>query len=186
MTALPFLYGDWKIKYAEIWLDQISAVKKQFGDSILNVVSFAEPETDVPVIICQKDSVVDVLRFLKTDSSCEYLFLADLTATDETPRLVRFDVVYQLFSHKYKCRIRVKTPVGENEQVPTAVGLWKGVNWAEREVWDMFGIQFSGHPDLRRILLDERWQGHPLRKDYPLRGYQCFSTPEPINPELLK
>jgi NADH-quinone oxidoreductase subunit C len=84
-----------------------------------------------------------------------------------------------------KHRIRVKTRVPEGQDVATASGLWKGADWAEREVYDMFGIKFRGHPDLRRILMDERWVGHPLRKDYPLKGYQLFPEPENIHRELL-
>lgn len=85
-----------------------------------------------------------------------------------------------------KCRVRVKVKIAENEKFNTLIPLWEGANWAEREIYDMFGIHFEGHPDLRRILMDMRWEGHPLRKDYPLRGYQVFLTPEPLDPELLK
>ena len=89
-------------------------------------------------------------------------------------------------SFETKARIRVKIKIAEDESVPTLIPLWEGANWAEREIFDMFGIHFEGHPDLRRILMDQRWEGHPLRKDYPLRGYQVFLTPEPLDPELLK
>ena len=126
---------------------------------------------------------------MKTEQGFEYGFLSDITAIDQEPVLEsgmpRFEVVYNLYSLATKARIRVKTRVADGEEVPTAIPIWPGANWAEREVWDMFGIRFTGHPDLRRILMDERWEGFPLRKDYPLRGYQVFTEPETINQELL-
>ena len=111
---------------------------------------------------------------MKSEPGFEYGFLSDLTATDEEIA-PRFEMVYNLFSTRHKWRIRLKVRVREDEEVPTAIPVWPGANWAEREVWDMYGIRFKGHPDLRRILMDERWEGHPLRKDYPLRGYQIFT-----------
>jgi NADH-quinone oxidoreductase subunit C len=143
-----------------------------------------EHATDVPIIFVKASAICDVLGFLKADSELDYGFLADLTATDEQEE-PRFHVVYNLLSRRTMSRIRIKVRVSEGESVPTAIGIWPAANWAEREVWDMFGIRFEGHPDLRRILMDVRWQGHPLRKDYPLRGYQFFPTPEPIDPSLL-
>jgi NADH-quinone oxidoreductase subunit C len=108
-----------------------------------------------------------------------------MTASDEGDS-PRFEVIFQLFSHSKKARIRVKIRLEDGESMPTCISLWPGCNWAEREIWDMFGISFDGHPDLRRIVMDQRWEGHPLRKDYPLRGYQIFLTPEPIDPKLLE
>jgi NADH-quinone oxidoreductase subunit C len=121
---------------------------------------------------------------LKTDAAFAYDFLADLTASDEEVD-PRFEVIYNLRSTKTKARIRVKARVAEGEKIDTAVHVWAGANWQEREVFDMFGVQFAGHPDLRRILMDLRWEGHPLRKDYPLRGYQVFTEAEDIDPKLL-
>ncbi|NDG84955.1 MAG: NADH-quinone oxidoreductase subunit C, partial [Proteobacteria bacterium] len=114
-----------------------------------------------------------------------YSFLTDYTASDEGGD-PRFQLVFHLMSLQTKARVRIKVRVRENETVDTLIPLWEGANWAEREIFDMFGILFAGHPDLRRILMDVRWEGHPLRKDYPLRGYQVFLTPEPLDPELFK
>jgi NADH-quinone oxidoreductase subunit C len=97
-------------------------------------------------------------------------FCSDVTATDWPPRAKRFDVIYCLYSVRLKHRVRLKVRAAEGEAVPTVTGVWPSANWLEREVFDLFGIRFEGHPDLRRILMPEDWQGHPQRKDYPLEG----------------
>ena len=178
--------GDWFAKFGELWKTQVAGLKEKFGPQILEVRMPMDYPTDVPIIYVKNDAVVDLLQFLKSEVGYEYAFLSDLTATDETPRDPRFEVVYNLFSHTKKARIRVKIRVSEGEEAPTAISVWPGANWAEREVFDMFGIRFRGHPDLRRILMDNRWQGHPLRKDYPLRKYQIFTEPMEADPSLLK
>jgi NADH-quinone oxidoreductase subunit C len=183
-NPVPTNGGDWLQRFGDTWKAQIAAVKAKFGDAIEEVRTLPEYPTDVPIIYVKKEQVVQLLQYLKTDPQCDYQFLSDLTATDEEVE-PRFEVVYNLFSPAKRWRIRVKTRVRENEECPTLSGLWAAANWAEREVWDMFGIKFTGHPDLRRILMDERWQGHPLRKDYPLRGYQVFTDSLPPNPSLL-
>jgi NADH-quinone oxidoreductase subunit C len=126
-----------------------------------------------------------LLRFMKSEPGFEYGFLSDITATDEEIE-PRFEIVYNLASMTKQHRIRLKVRVRENEECPSACEIWPGANWAEREVFDMFGVRFSGHPDLRRILLDNRWQGHPLRKDYPIKGYQVFTSPEQVEEHLLE
>jgi NADH/F420H2 dehydrogenase subunit C len=176
--------GDWNQRFGDIWKAQVAELKAKFGAAIEEVRMPPEYPTDLPTIFVKKESVVEVLRFLKTDAQCDYQFLSDLTATDEEVE-PRFEVVYHLYSQSKRNRIRVKTRVRENEECPTAIPVWPGANWAEREVWDMFGVKFTGHPDLRRILMDERWKGFPLRKDYPIRGYQVFTDSLPPNPALL-
>ncbi len=187
-TAVPTIYGDWTTRFGESWKAQVAKLKERFSSSgaieEIRMPGAADP-IDVPIVYVKKDSIVEVLRFLKDDTDFAYEFLADLTATDEEPAVPRFEIVYNLFSPEKKQRIRVKARVRDGEDVPTAIPVWKGANWAEREIYDMFGVKFRGHPDLRRILMDERWQGHPLRKDYPLKGYQLFPEPEPIHKELL-
>src|SRR6185312_11439633 len=161
----------------------------RFSSAIEEVRMPVEHPVEVPVVYVKKDTLIGVLSFMKTEQGFEYGFLSDITAIDQEPGveagMPRFEVVYNLYSLTTKARIRVKTRVADGEEVPTAIPIWPGANWAEREVWDMFGIRFTGHPDLRRILMDERWEGFPLRKDYPLRGYQVFTEPEPINQRLL-
>jgi NADH-quinone oxidoreductase subunit C len=183
-NAIPTIYGDWPQRFGDVWKSQVARLKEKFADAIEEVRMPGEHPTDVPIVYVRKEKVIDVLRFMKSDDDFQYIFLADLTATDEEVE-PRFEVVYNLFSPEKKHRIRVKVRLRENEEVATASGLWAGADWAEREVYDMFGVKFRGHKDLRRILMDERWVGHPLRKDYPLKGYQLFPEPEKIHTELL-
>jgi NADH/F420H2 dehydrogenase subunit C len=187
-TPVPTIYGDWLAKFGEAWKSQAEQLRQKLGAAIEEVRMPPEYPTDVPIVYAAKDRVIDVLRFLKTEAGFEYAFLSDLTATDEyeTGAEKRFEVVYQLSSIARGWRIRVKARVRDGESLPTAVPLWEAANWAEREVWDMFGIRFEGHPDLRRILMDPRWVGHPLRKDYPIRGYQVFPDPIPVEEKLLE
>ncbi len=184
-TPVSTIYGDFTQKHAERWKLQVEALQKKFAGAIEEVRWPGTYPTEVPIIYVAKESIVDVLRELKEGADFQYDFLADITATDEEIE-PRFEVVYNLSSFSSDSRIRVKARACDGEDVPTATSLWKGANWAEREVFDMFGVKFRGHPDLRRILMDERWQGYPLRKDYPLRGYQLFPDTQPIHTELLK
>lgn len=184
-TPLKTNGGDWIPKYGEIWKKQIEKVKAKFGAAIENVRTPWDYPTDVPIFMVKKNQIVEILKFLRTDADCEYFFLSDMTATDEETN-PRFEVVYNLFARDRGPRIRVKCKVAEGEEVPTAVSVWKGADWAEREIYDMYGIKFSGHPNMRRILMDYRWEGYPLRKDYPLDGYQLFPDAEPPDPERLK
>jgi NADH-quinone oxidoreductase subunit C len=127
------------------------------------------------VVTAAPGALPDVLRTLRDDAELRFDLLADLTAVDYLGRSPRFEVVYQLQSIAKHHRLRVKVPVdGPEPVVPTATGIWKSALWAEREVFDMYGIRFDRHPDLRRILMYPEFQGHPLRKDYPLDGRQAL------------
>ncbi len=182
-TPVETNYGGLVTQYADAWKEQIAKMQAKFGAAIEEVRMPVEHPTDMPIIYVKKESVVDVIAFAKTELG--YDFLVDLTATDEQPNQMRFEIVYILKSMSTISRIRFKVRLAEGEEVPTLSNVWPGADWQEREVWDMFGVKFSGHPDLRRILMDQRWVGHPLRKDYPLRGYQIFPTPEPVDEKLL-
>ena len=183
-TQIPTNGGGTAQKHADLWGKQIALLQSKWASGIEEVRLPSSYPTDIPILYVRRDLVTEVLRFLKTEAECDYNFLSDVTATDEGGEF-RFEVVYQLFSQQKGARLRIKVRLHENETIPTASGVWPAANWAEREVWDMFGIKFEGHPDLRRILMDERWEGHPLRKDYPLRGYQIFTEPMAPKPELL-
>ena len=118
-----------------------------------------------------QSSLPDFVEFLKTDSNCRFSTLVDITAVDHPDRDPRFDMVYHFLSMYQNHRVRLKVGVREDDIVPSLVGVHSGANWFEREVFDMFGILFSGHPDLRRILTDYGFRGYPLRKDFPTTGY---------------
>lgn len=120
---------------------------------------------------CRPSSVIKVLTFLRDDSQCQFKGLMDITAVDYPQRDVRFEVVYNLLSIRQNMRIRLKVPTDESTPVPSATELFSSAGWLERETWDMYGIYFSDHPDLRRLLTDYGFEGHPLRKDFPLTGY---------------
>ena len=114
---------------------------------------------------------LDVIRYLRDDPAHRFVCFVDLTAVDYPEREKRFDVVTHLLSPKYIRRIRLKVETDELTAVPSLVDLYPAANWFEREVWDLFGVYFSGHPDLRRLLTDYGFEGHPLRKDFPMTGY---------------
>jgi NADH-quinone oxidoreductase subunit C len=115
--------------------------------------------------------LVRTLTFLRDDTNCQFKVLVDLTAVDFPDRDERFDVIYNLLSLTHNQRIRVKAAIGEDLPVPSVTGVFNSAIWPEREAWDMYGIFFSDHPDLRRLLTDYGFEGHPLRKDFPLTGY---------------
>jgi NADH-quinone oxidoreductase subunit C len=121
-------------------------------------------------VIVVDDRVLDVMRYLVAAPDASFDLCSDVTATDWPPRAERFDVVYCLFSTRHRHRVRVKARLADHKPIASVTGVWPAANWLEREVFDMFGIDFVGHPDLRRILMPDDWQGFPQRKDYPLEG----------------
>ena len=145
----------------------VQAVKAAFEDDIEHVSLFVGDWA----LIVKPSKLVEIATFLRDQNGCKFDYLSDLTASDWPARTgKRFDVILCLYSITLRHRVRVKVRVADGETVPSVTGLWAAANWLEREVWDMFGIPFSGHPDLRRILMPLDWQGHPQRKDYPLEG----------------
>ena len=126
---------------------------------------------DQIVLRIPASSIQQVLAALRDDKYAAFNQLSDLTAVDYPERPERFELVYQLLSMRNNMRLRLLAAVGEAQAVPSATTVYSAANWAEREVWDMFGIFFAGHPDLRRLLTDYGFEGHPLRKDFPLTGH---------------
>ena len=157
----------------------LDRLRDRFGGAIVETHDFRGDQTAVVA----RHAVIDVLRFLRDTPGLGFDVLMDLTAVDylkypgreDGPR---FEVVYHLYSLGHNHRVRIKTRADEDDAVvPTAVPVWPIANWFEREVWDMFGIRFDGHPDLRRLLLYEEFVGHPLRKDYPINRRQPLIGP---------
>jgi len=142
-------------------------IKERLGDAIEEAkLAYGELTLSVPVA-----SIISVLTFLRDDVQCQFVNLTDISGVDYPQRAKRFDVVYQLMSPRQNQRIRVKVQADEDTLVPYAVPVFVGAEWFERETYDMYGVLFSGHPDLRRILTDYGFEGHPLRKDFPLTGF---------------
>ncbi len=138
---------------------------------LANEVSGTDIRLGELMVEVRAEHVVRVLTFLRDDPLCQFKILLDICGADYPERAERFDVVYNLLSLSLNQRVRVKVRVDEEGVVPSATGVFNAANWFEREAWDMYGILFSEHPDLRRLLTDYGFEGHPLRKDFPLTGY---------------
>jgi len=154
-------------------VDLVNALRGEHGDWVSEVIeAFGELTLIVP-----RSSIVEVCAHLKSAPGFEFDMLSDLTGVDRGPEEEpRFEVNYQLFSTKRYHRMRLKVLLKqEDAHVQTVTGVWRTANWHERETFDLMGVVFDGHPDLRRILLPDDWQGHALRKDFPLRGYEPYS-----------
>lgn len=144
----------------------VKRLKEKFPNSILEVTTFRGEVT----VTVSKGEVFEICKFLHSDPDLQYHLLTDLCGLDFFPETPRFGVVYLLYSVKKNLRLRVKTKVGERESVSSVESIWKVANWYEREAYDLFGINFENHPDLRRIMLWDGYEGHPLRKDFPVEG----------------
>jgi len=130
-------------------------------------------DRDELTIYVERNSIREVCVLLRDDSACPFNYLSDVTCVDWHPSQPRFEVVYQLLSISKKERVRLKVRLdGDAPAVESVTSVWPGANYFEREVFDLFGIRFNGHPYLRRIQMPEDWEGHPLRKDYPVEGYR--------------
>ncbi len=148
---------------------------EEFGDYIQGMVSDRVSSHRVVngelVLVTDASHIAPLLTFLRDDEHCRFSQLMDVTAVDRPNRVARFEVVYNLLSLVKNRRIRVKLSVDEHTPVPTVTDIYPAANWFEREVWDMYGVFFDSHPDLRRILTDYGFEGHPQRKDFPLTGF---------------
>lgn len=161
-------------------LENSSTVKRfveKFGDALQEVVYFQGETT----LVVEKGRILELCQFAREDDALQFNFLADLTGVDRMPGEPRFEVNYHLLCLSRAERLRLKVRISEKDcKVASVTPVWPTANWHEREVFDMFGIVFENHPDLRRILCPEEWNGHPLRKDYPMLGYEeAAPAPEP-------
>lgn len=141
----------------------IQIIKAKFAEAIEEV----NDVMDLTIRV-KKESILELCRFLHDTPDMEFDYLSDICGVDYLSREFRFDVVYHIYSINKRHRLRIKAAVEENESISSVESVWKAANWYEREAYDMFGIVFDNHSDLRRILLPDDWNGHPLRKDYPL------------------
>jgi NADH-quinone oxidoreductase subunit C len=135
-------------------------------------ITAAKFDRDELSIWVDRAFVREAVALLRDDAALQYNFLADLTCVDSHPSIPRFEVVYHLLSLPRKARVRLKVRLAEDEPIESITSVWPSANFYEREVFDLFGIRFVGHPNLTRILMPEDWEGHPLRKDYPVEGYR--------------
>ncbi len=151
----------------------VKIIKEKYGVSILDSFVFRDEATH----IIKKDSLIEICRFLKNNSELQFNFLTDIVAVDYFPMKPRFEIIYHLYSIPQKHRLRLKVKAEDGETIPSVTSIWKTADWAEREAYDMFGIIFEGHPNLKRIYMPADWDGFPLRKDYPLKGYKDQYNP---------
>jgi NADH-quinone oxidoreductase subunit C len=159
-------YTSWTVASDKLTALQFH-VENELGDAVLSC-AITHGELCVTV---KRDCILDVLTELRDDPDLSFASLIDLTAADYPERPERFEIIYAMLSYKHNLRIRVKLTTDESTPVKSAHALFPNANWFEREVWDMYGVAFDGHPDMRRILTDYGFEGHPLRKDFPLTGY---------------
>lgn len=153
---------------AEEALIELGSFLKEKAGLVLKSVDLAYGELTVTV---EPGELISTLTFLRDDRQCQFISLIDISGVDYPSRSERFDVVYHLLSPRQNLRIRVKVATDEDTPVPSATPVYPGADWYERETYDLYGVLFSGHPDLRRILTDYGFEGHPLRKDFPLTGF---------------
>jgi NADH-quinone oxidoreductase subunit C len=151
--------------------DALRELLDEVGATLGDVLLAGVVERGELTLRVQTAAIVRVLTYLRDQSNCQFKMLVDLCGADYPDRDQRFEVVYHLLSLKHNQRVRVKVTTDETTPVPSATGVFGAANWYEREVWDMYGVYFADHPDLRRLLTDYGFEGHPMRKDFPQTGY---------------
>lgn len=149
----------------------LSELSTYLGEKLPGRVTDAVLSYGELTISVATDNLIEVTSFLRDNSGCQFISIIDICGADYPSRVKRFDVVYHLLSPKQNLRIRIKVQADEETLVPSLTAVYPGADWYEREAYDLYGVLFSGHPDLRRILTDYGFEGHPLRKDFPLTGF---------------
>ena len=150
-------------------MSKITEVAKEAIKKNCNPIEISDDFNQLQISI-SADQILDVVDFIKNDEACEFRQITDIAGVDFPDRQKRFDVIYHFLSFKHNSRLRIKIIIGEDESIPSITSIFPAANWFEREAFDMYGIQFKDHPDLRRILTDYGFEGYPLRKDFPLSG----------------
>ena len=152
-------------------IDEASSFERSVSKLLTNLAERVQSNHGQVVYRCELEKLLETLVLLKNTETLNFSQLTDLTAVDYPDRLQRFELVYQLLSIENNKRVRIICSINDGQIVPSVTGIYKSAEWPEREVWDMYGLFFSDHPDLRRLLTDYGFEGHPLRKDFPLTGY---------------
>ncbi len=152
-------------------MKNLEELEKKLNSELTTKINKSEIKHNQIYLETDKDDLIDVSLFLKTNSETKFRQLIDITVVDYPEKNKRFDVVYLFLSHEFNQRLVLKYSISENEVIPSLTSVFPSANWMEREVYDMYGVSFKDHPDLRRILTDYGFEGHPLRKDFPLTGH---------------
>ncbi len=155
----------------------VEQIQRQFPEAVLETHDYRGDDT----VVITREAIVAICRFLKETPDCDFNMLMDVCGVDYPTRAERFEVVYHLYSTTKHHRVRLKVRLTESDAVVDSImPIWIGANWFERECYDLFGIRFAGHPKLRRLLTFEEFEGHPLRKDYPVDRRPKIPTPDPL------
>ena len=152
-------------------MKNLEDLEKKINSELTTKINRTEIKHNQIYVVTDKEHLIDISLFLKTNNETKFRQLIDITVVDYPERNQRFDVVYLFLSHEFNQRIILRYSISENEVIPSLTGIFPSSNWMEREVFDMYGVSFKDHPDLRRILTDYGFEGHPLRKDFPLTGH---------------
>jgi NADH-quinone oxidoreductase subunit C len=156
-------------------MEIVRALESEFEPDLIEVTGFRDQVS----VTVDREKIGAICRWLRDEPGIEMNYLSDICAVDYPKKELRFEVVYNLYSISHHHRIRIKARLPEDElSIDSVVSIWRGADWFEREAFDLFGIEFRNHPDLRRLLLPDNWKGYPLRKDYPLKGLEDWEYPE--------
>ena len=152
-------------------MESLINLEKKINSELTTKINSSKIKHDQIYLVIDSDDIIDVILFLKTNENTKFRQLIDITAVDFPEREQRFRIVYLLLSHEFNKRVLIEFNISEGEKIPSLTKIFPSANWMEREVFDMYGIDFKDHPDMRRILTDYGFEGHPLRKDFPITGH---------------
>ena len=152
-------------------MENLINLEKKINSELTTKINSSQIKHDQIYLLIDSDDIIDVILFLKTNANTKFRQLIDITAVDFPEREQRFKIVYLLLSHEFNTRVLIEFNISEGEKIPSLTKIFPSANWMEREVFDMYGIDFKDHPDMRRILTDYGFEGHPLRKDFPITGH---------------
>ena len=152
-------------------MENLINLEKKINSELTTKINSSKIKHDQIYLLIDSDDIIDVILFLKTNANTKFKQLIDITAVDFPEKEQRFKIVYLLLSHEFNTRVLVEFNISEGEKIPSLTKIFPSANWMEREVFDMYGIDFKDHPDMRRILTDYGFEGHPLRKDFPITGH---------------